>query len=135
MVQFDTIFVAELLGAILAFAGGFSLHYVISGLKHRNEMSYAATAITNELDGIQSAIYSFVHDNSPQRKTYYVLVVSSIESIIYSGLFKDFKLETQKALSDIQARAKLVNELNAESLAYLRISEQMGRDSTETKKA
>ena len=118
MSALDNLFLGALVGNILSFTVGYLLHYVIDNRKRRNDLSKAAESITVELEDMQKVIYdSMTADNAGRL---FQSSISAIDSVIYSGLIREFDIKTQVALLKAQAQVNSASLLLREALDYYR---------------
>jgi hypothetical protein len=118
MNEVESLFLGAFLGSLFSFAFGYFLHYAIEGRKRRNDLSKAAESITTELEDMQKDSYdSMTVENAGKLFQSSVL---SIDSIIYSGLIREFDTKTQIVLIKTHGQINTINILLREALEYYR---------------
>ena len=122
----ENVFIAT----VLTFVAGFFLALLVEKKRKHDARVAAARSIIIELEEIQTALNGHVktddqietmraeiitgHFNAPL----FHLQTAAYESAIFSGVFRDFHKETQKAIAVVYDEIRYANMLESKSLDY-----------------
>jgi len=109
------------IGTVLSFVSGWLLYLLSDSMKKKNDISTICKSIISELNDIKTyletrkkpllKITSNPTDPSDENLSFHThhLGISSFDSMLYSGIFRDLDTNTQIKLSKIYGEIKLSN--------------------------
>lgn len=124
MSEASSVFVGALISTALSFGAGYGLALAVEEYKRKRALRMTAASIIHELADLQKSGYETIKSEKQLAEmksrfivgdfttTFQQITAASLESALYSGVFRDFDTDTQLSIADLESRIRFINLLN-----------------------